>query len=64
MLKSNGEYLISSRPTAVNLSWAVNRIIKKAESVEAHTSEELYKIIEQEAVYIFEEDKKILDSYK
>ena len=59
MLKSNGEYLISSRPTAVNLSWAVNRIIKKAESVEAHTSKELYKIIEQEAVYIFEEDKKI-----
>lgn len=30
-LRRAGEYLISSRPTAVNLSWAVNRMLRCAE---------------------------------
>ena len=35
-LKKTGEYLNSSRPTAVNLSWAVNRIIQRAENSLTH----------------------------
>ena len=30
-LRMAGEYLVSSRPTAVNLSWAVNRMLRCAE---------------------------------
>ena len=30
-MKKDGDYLISSRPTAVNLSWAVKRMLAKAE---------------------------------
>lgn len=62
ILKSNGDYLISSRPTAVNLSWAVNRVIKKAESIKHLKSEEIFKIIENEAVEIYNEDKNICHS--
>lgn len=58
-LKSNGEYLISSRPTAVNLSWAIKRVIKKAENSLNHTVEDIFKIIEQEAIDIYNEDKNI-----
>ena len=58
-LKSIGEYLVSSRPTAVNLSWAVNRIINKAKSAGYSTSEELWHILEQEAENIYNEDKEI-----
>ena len=32
-LREEGEYLKSSRPTAVNLAWAVDRMIDKAESM-------------------------------
>jgi len=31
-LKKSGEYLISSRPTAVNLAWAVGRMMTRAEN--------------------------------
>ena len=61
-LKSNGEYLISSRPTAVNLSWAVNRMLKVAENAKVVKSKELFQILEQEAINIYNEDKKICHS--
>lgn len=58
-LKNTGEYLNSSRPTAVNLSWAVNRIIKKAENCSCNSSSELWLELEKEAENIYNEDKEI-----
>ena len=58
-LKKTGEYLNSSRPTAVNLSWAVNRIIQRAENSFFNSSNELWYELEREAENIYNEDKKI-----
>ncbi len=53
------EYLNSSRPTAVNLSWALNRmetVCLKAGREEKKSVEEVVKILHREAVAIKEED--------
>ncbi|MBN1385336.1 MAG: S-methyl-5-thioribose-1-phosphate isomerase [Elusimicrobia bacterium] len=58
-LKKSGEYLVSARPTAVNLSWAVNRIMK---SVRKFSSSQVLKLMEQikkEADRIYNEDISI-----
>lgn len=57
-LKAQGDYLKSSRPTAVNLMWAVNRIVKKAEGFSGQPFESVVKEIEAEAIAIHEEDKQ------
>lgn len=62
-LKASADYLDSSRPTAVNLSWALKRMVAKANSVIAEKpssiSEDIYTTLEMEAIAIHEEDKKI-----
>ena len=50
-LKSVADALISTRPTAVNLSWAVKRVLKVAEN--AKSIDELVKKVEEEAVKIW-----------
>ncbi|PLX68941.1 MAG: S-methyl-5-thioribose-1-phosphate isomerase [Denitrovibrio sp.] len=57
VLKEKAAYLDSSRPTAVNLSWGLKRMVAKAETCTDMTSEEIYKVLEQEAIAIHEEDK-------
>lgn len=57
-IKEKGEYLKSSRPTAVNLMWAVDRILKKIEMCQELPLEALKKEAESEAVAIHEEDKQ------
>ena len=55
-LRSDGDYLISSRPTAVNLAWAVKRMIAAAE---AHADEPVCETVEalrNEAIAIHNED--------
>ena len=52
-LKKSSEDLISSRPTAVNLKWAVDRMMKKLSGV---NSNEILKIALDEAKDIVEED--------
>ena len=52
-LKKTSEDLISSRPTAINLKWAVDRMIKKLTGV---NSKEILKIALEEAKSIVEED--------
>ncbi len=52
------KHLISSRPTAVNLSWAVNRMIKKAKSEQNGGVEHIKAILKQEALDIYNEDIK------
>ena len=52
-LKKSSEDLIKSRPTAINLKWAVDRMMKKLSGV---NSEEILNIAIKEAKNICEED--------
>ena len=52
-LKKSSEDLINSRPTAINLKWAVDRMIKKLSGV---NSKEILNIAIKEAKNICEED--------
>ena len=52
-LKKSSEDLIASRPTAINLRWAVDRMMKKLSGV---NSEDILKIALKEARVILEED--------
>ncbi|MDD3416905.1 MAG: S-methyl-5-thioribose-1-phosphate isomerase [Lachnospiraceae bacterium] len=53
------DYLNSSRPTAVNLSWALNRMEKVVTTNENQSLDEIIKLLEEEAVTIHEEDIKM-----
>lgn len=55
-IKLSGEYLISSRPTAVNLEWAIRRIFKK---LDQYTCEESNISIDSIRNFIFNEAKLI-----
>ena len=52
-LKKSSEDLIASRPTAINLKWAVDRMMKKLSGI---NSNDLLKIALEEAKKITEED--------
>ena len=55
-LKKASDYLNSSRPTAVNLSWALNRIDAMVNANKEKSVAELVDLIGEEAVKIQEED--------
>lgn len=55
-LKKYKEYLNSSRPTAVNLSWALNRMEQIVHQNEFRTIQEICTFLEEEAMKIHEED--------
>ena len=55
-LKKSCEELISSRPTAINLKWAVDRMMKKLSGV--NDKKDVLKIALSEAKAITEEDEK------
>jgi S-methyl-5-thioribose-1-phosphate isomerase len=52
-LKKSAEDLIASRPTAINLKWAVDRMMKRISGI---NSNEVFKIALNEAKKIVEED--------
>ena len=54
-LKESSEELIASRPTAINLKWAVDRMMKKLSGV---NDKDILKIALDEAKAITEEDEK------
>ena len=56
VIKRDGEYLVSSRPTAVNLSWAVKRMLKLAEDHLDRPVSELTALLRDEAKAIHRED--------
>ena len=60
-LKRSSENLISSRPTAINLKWAVDRMMKKLSGV---NSNEILNIALNEAKEICEEDVKFCKPYR
>ncbi len=57
-IKQSSEDLIKSRPTAINLRWAVNRMIKKLSGI---NSIEILNIALQEAKDICDEDEKFCE---
>ncbi len=58
-LKKSSEELIASRPTAINLKWAVDRMMKKLSGV---NNKDILKIALDEAKAITEEDEKFCKS--
>ena len=60
-IKTSCENLIKSRPTAINLKWAVNRMIKKLSGV---NNNEILKVALDEAKEICEEDVKFCENMK
>ena len=58
-LKRSGEYLISARPTAVNLPWAVERMLKKTVALKEEALPDILEALEQEAIDIHREDEVI-----
>ena len=55
-LRGAGEVLVSTRPTAVNLSWSVRRMMGAAGACEGRTAEELRDRLYREAMTILQED--------
>lgn len=51
-----GDALRSTRPTAVNLSWALERMLNKCQDLNAVSPDTLLAELEQEAIHIYEED--------
>lgn len=56
-MRKNAKYLGSSRPTAINLFWALERVMKVVDQNEDIKIAK--KRVKEEALKIFEEDKKI-----
>lgn len=55
-------YLDSARPTAVNLSWALNRMERVAVSHPEETVGEILRLLRKEALAIKEEDTRVCQS--
>lgn len=55
-LKKSAEHVNSSRPTAVNLSWALKRMVKRAENEIGHGIDHLKAALKNEAKAIYQED--------
>lgn len=52
-------YLDSSRPTAVNLNWALERLKRKAAATDVSSARDLWKVLKTEAINIHEEDRRL-----
>lgn len=61
-LRESAQYLDTSRPTAVNLSWALKRIVVRAEASKGIAGRDLYKEIKDEAEKIHAEDIRLCRS--
>lgn len=61
-LKKNVDYLNSSRPTAVNLSWALQRMYRTVSESGDHDPALLYRRLEEEAFAIHKEDIQLCKS--
>lgn len=57
-LSETAEYLKTARPTAVNLFWAVDRMLMAADAAGDVEPTELYDVLRKEADAICEEDKE------
>jgi methylthioribose-1-phosphate isomerase len=60
-LERHATYLDSARPTAVNLSWGLKRMVKAAQRSGADDAEALYQVLVAEAKQIHQEDQAICE---
>ena len=58
-IKKSAEELIQSRPTAINLKWAVDRMINKLSGI---NSDQILDIALKEAKEICDEDEKFCEN--
>jgi len=58
-LKRVSDYIKTSRPTAVNLFWALERMLAKADKHRSQSIDEIKKILFEEACTIHSEDEKL-----
>jgi len=58
-LKEKADYLAGSRPTAINLFWALGRMVKVADDSREKSVEELKRILLNEAQTIRDEDENM-----
>ena len=58
-MNEKADYLDSARPTAVNLSWALKRMLKKSAMLSDISVDSIYCELEKEAIEIHEEDKRL-----
>jgi methylthioribose-1-phosphate isomerase len=58
-IKKSAEELIQSRPTAINLKWAVDRMMNKLEGI---NSDQIFNIALKEASEICDEDEKFCEN--
>ncbi|MEB3273420.1 MAG: S-methyl-5-thioribose-1-phosphate isomerase [Prochlorothrix sp.] len=58
-LERQAAYLDSARPTAVNLHWALTRMLNKAKDLGDLPVPELYQQLEAEAIQIHNEDRQL-----
>ena len=58
-VEAKADFLESARPTAVNLKWALDRMVKSANSFSGDDSTAMYKNLEEEAIRIHEEDVQL-----
>ncbi|MHB1126024.1 MAG: S-methyl-5-thioribose-1-phosphate isomerase [Bacillota bacterium] len=56
LLEDRARCLQQTRPTAVNLFWAVSRMLEKARQLQGMSATELFRVLEAEANTIFRED--------
>lgn len=59
ILRRIGRFLKTSRPTAVNLAWAIDRIVEKAKTLRTKRVEELIRLVRSEAELIHKEDQAL-----
>ena len=58
-IKKSSEDLINSRPTAINLKWAVDRVMKKISGI---NSDQILDVVLKEAKEICNEDEKLCEN--
>lgn len=58
-LTRQAAYLDSARPTAVNLSWALTRLVQTAQALTHLSGPDLQTALEQEAIAIHAEDRQL-----
>ena len=58
-VEAKADFLESARPTAVNLKWALDRMVKSAYAFSGDDSTAMYKNLEEEAIRIHEEDVQL-----
>jgi methylthioribose-1-phosphate isomerase len=61
-LQKQAAYLDSARPTAVNLSWAIRRVVRAAQASPAPDGEGLFQVVRETAEEIHKEDIQLCKS--